>query len=180
MRSLARLLALFPSPWKTFFFILFPLTLCACGFHLRGLPEAQFHTLYLDGKMGEVADQELKQQVLHQTHITLVNQSDKADVVLTLSPIQNTQQILTLNAEGTVSQYTLYARLSYRASDNLGNELIPPSTLTVTRLYNYNVIQILGKPAEQQLLTHDMQIDLVHQLLHRVLALHPALGTAAH
>ncbi|WP_297456009.1 LPS assembly lipoprotein LptE [Ferrovum sp.] len=180
MRSLAPLTPHFSGLWKTIFFVLFPLTLGACGFHLRGLPEAQFHTLYLDGKMGDVADQELKLEILHQTHITLVKQSDKADVVLTLSPIQNTQQILTLNAEGTVSQYTLYARLSYRASDNLGNELIPPSTLTVTRLYNYNVIQILGKPAEQQLLTHDMQIDLVHQLLHRVLALHPALGTAAH
>ncbi|WP_297474349.1 LPS assembly lipoprotein LptE [Ferrovum sp.] len=180
MRSLTGSHYHFPSPWKILFFVLFPLALGGCGFHLRGLPEAQFHTLYLDGKMGEVADQELKLEVLHQTHITLVNQSDKADVILSLAPIQNTQQILTLNAEGTVSQYTLYARLSYHASDNLGNELIPPSTLTVTRLYNYNVIQILGKPAEQQLLTHDMQVDLVHQLLHRVLTLHPALGTAAH
>ncbi|NDU85320.1 MAG: hypothetical protein G3H99_01750 [Ferrovum sp.] len=150
----------------------------ACGFQLRGLPEANFHSLYISGNMGAVGDQELQQQLIHQTHLIQVKQAEKADVILYLAPIKITQQILSLNAQGTVSQYTLYARLTFRATDNLGTEVVPPSTLTVSRLFNYNVIQILGKPTEQQLLTQDMQLDLVHQMLRRILTVHPALGTA--
>lgn len=150
----------------------------ACGFQLRGLPDAQFHTLYIDGVLGAPADQELHQELLHQTHLVLVKQASQADVILHVSPIRNTQQILSLNAVGTVTQYTLYSRLSYRATDNLENELIPPSSLTVSRLFNYNIAQILGKPAEQTLLNKDMEIDLVHQMMRRVLSLHPTLGHA--
>ncbi len=154
------------------------LFLASCGFQLRGLPEAQFHTLYISGSLGGAADQELKQEILHQTHLSLVTKASEADVILYLKPVINTQQILTLTYQGEVSQYTLFSRLSYRATDNLGDELIPPSSLTASRLFNYNVVQILGKPAEQTLLVQDMQIDLVHQMMRRVLALHPTLGNA--
>lgn len=167
--------------WHPRYFLLLTACCCvlsACGFQLRGLPEAGFHTLYLDGSLGGSAQEELNQQIQHQTHLTLVKQSAQADVLLYLSPIHDSQQVLSINTEGTVSQYTLYARLSYRATDNLGNELIPPSSLTVSRIFNFNVVQMLGKSTEQVLLTQDMHLDLVHQMLRRVLNLHPTLGSS--
>ncbi|MDA8415920.1 MAG: LPS assembly lipoprotein LptE [Betaproteobacteria bacterium] len=153
--------------------------LSACGFQLRGLPDATFHTLYIDGNLGGgSAQQEMEQQFQHQTHLTLVKQTSQADVILYISPIRDSQQILSLNVEGTVSQYTLYSRLSYRATDNLGNELVPPSSLTTSRVFNYNIVQILGKSVEQVQMTQDMHLELVHQMMYRLLSLHPHTGSA--
>ncbi len=144
------------------------LLLAGCGFQLRGAPQLSFHNVYLSGTLEKNLNNEIRTALTRDAGVTLVSRPDQADVVVTVSPLIKDKQILTLNAQGTVSQFTLLSRLSFRASDSAGNELLAPTDITISRLFNYNDVQILAKQSEEQLLYRDMQHDLVQQMLRRL------------
>lgn len=145
-----------------------------CGFQLRGTQPAAYHTLFLSsGGLDPGMDREIRSALVHEAQLTLVAQPDKADVIVYVSPLNRSKQILTLNAQGTVSQFTLYSRLNFRATDHAGNEILDPTDVAVSRLFNYNDVQILAKTTEEQVMVREMQHELVRQMLNRIVALKP-------
>ncbi len=154
------------------FLVLFTLLLQACGFQLRTPPHLSYQRVYLSANLERNLSSEIR-SALTQDGVTLVSQPDQADVIVYVSPLVKDKQILTLNAQGTVSQFTLLSKLNFRATDSAGNELLPPTDVTITRLFNYNDVQILAKQSEEQLMYKDMQHDLVQQMLRRLAALKP-------
>ncbi len=148
----------------------------SCGFQLRGAPQLSFHRVYINGALERSLDNEIRTALTRDAGVTLVPRPEQADVVVTVTPLVKDKQILTLNAQGTVSQFTLVSRLTFRATDNAGNELLAPSEVTITRLFNYNDVQILAKQSEEQLLYRDMQHELVQQMLRRLSALKPKVN----
>ena|SRR5487761_2124617 len=153
------------------------LLLGGCGFQLRGAPQLAFHKVYLNAVLEKSLDKEIRAALTNEAGVTLVTRPELADVVLTVSQLVKDKQILTLNAQGTVSQFTLLSRLNFRAADNAGNELMPPTNITISRLFNYNDVQILAKQSEETLLYRDMQHDLVQQMLRRLSSVKPKAGT---
>ncbi|MHB8353222.1 MAG: LPS-assembly lipoprotein LptE [Burkholderiales bacterium] len=151
--------------------------LAGCGFRLRGAPQLSFHKVYLNGTLERGLDTEIRNALTHEEGLTLVTKPDLADVVVTISPLIKDKQILTLNAQGTVSQFTLLSRLNFRATDSAGNELLAPTDITISRLFNYNDVQILAKQSEELLLYRDMQRELVQQMLLRLATIKPKTGT---
>ncbi len=157
------------------------LLLCAsllggCGFKLRGTQHAPFHTLFLSsGGLDPNLEREIRTALTQEGQLTLVPQPDKADVIVYVSPLNRSKQILTLNAQGTVSQFTLYSRLNFRATDNAGNEILHPTDVSVSRLFNYNDVQILAKTTEEQVMVREMQHELVRQMLNRIVTLKPTV-----
>lgn len=155
--------------------LLFCLSLLAgCGFQLRGTQHAAYHTLFLSsGGLDSGLEREIRTSLTQEAQLTLVSQPEKADVIVYVSPLIRSKQILTLNAQGTVSQFTLYSRLNFRATDNAGNEILNPTNVSVSRLFNYNDVQILAKTSEEQVMVRDMQQELVRQMLNRIVTLKP-------
>lgn len=149
------------------------LLLSGCGFQLRGAPHLAYQKVYLSGNLDRDLDREIRTALTRDAGVTLVSRPDQADVVVYVSPLVKDKQILTLNAQGTVSQFTLMSRLKFRAADSSGEELLPPTDITISRLFNYNDVQILAKQYEEQLLYKDMRHDLVQQMLRRLSALKP-------
>ncbi len=139
-----------------------------CGFQLRGAPQLPFHKVYLNGALEKSLNNEIRTALTREAGVTLVTRPEQADVIVTISQLVKDKQILTLNAQGTVSQFTLLSRLNFRATDNAGNELMPPTNITISRLFNYNDVQILAKQSEEVLLYRDMQHELVQQMLRRM------------
>ncbi len=139
-----------------------------CGFQLRGAPQLAFQKVYLNGALEKSLDNEIRTALTREAGVTLVTRPELADVVVSVSQLVKDKQILTLNAQGTVSQFTLLSRLNFRATDNAGNELLPPTDITISRLFNYNDVQILAKQSEELLLYRDMQHELVQQMLRRL------------
>ncbi len=147
-----------------------------CGFQLRGAQQAGYHTLFLSsGGLEPGLDLEIRTALTQEAQLKLVSQPEKADVVVYVSPLNRSKQILTLNAQGTVSQFTLYSRLNFRATDNAGNELLHPTDVSVSRLFNYNDVQILAKTTEEQVMVKEMQHELVRQMLNRIVTLKPTV-----
>jgi len=152
--------------------------LAGCGFQLRGAPQLPFHKVYLNGALEKSLNNEIRTALTRDEGVTLVTNPEQADVILTISQLVKDKQILTLNAQGTVSQFTLLSRLNFRATDNAGNELLAPTDITISRLFNYNDVQILAKQSEELLLYRDMQHELVQQMMRRLAGVKPKAATA--
>jgi len=148
-----------------------------CGFQLRGAPQLPFHKVYLNGALEKSLNNEIRTALTREAGVTLVTHPEQADVIVTISQLVKDKQILTLNAQGTVSQFTLLSRLNFRATDNAGNELLAPTDITISRLFNYNDVQILAKQSEELLLYRDMQHELVQQMMRRLAGIKPKAGT---
>ncbi|MNY76250.1 LPS-assembly lipoprotein LptE [compost metagenome] len=61
----------------------------------------------------------------------------------------------------------------FRVRDKLGNELLAPTTINLTRPITFDETQLLAKEQEEALLYKDMQTDLVQQLMRRMAAIKP-------
>jgi LPS-assembly lipoprotein len=153
--------------------------MAGCGFQLREPPKLSFSSIYLGGSVDPVLAKNIKTALTRDAGLVVAPAPDKADVVVTLSPLFKDKQILTLNSQGLVSQFTLLSRLTFRASDRAGHELLPPTSITVTRLFNYSDAQILAKQQEEQLLNNDMQQELIQQMIRRLAALKPRPADAS-
>lgn len=150
--------------------------LIGCGFQLRDAPKLSFKHVYLSGSISPELMRVIRNAFNTDAGLVIVPTPKEAEVVVTLSDLVRDKQTLTLNAQGLVSQFLLSLRMSFRASDAAGNELLAPSSAAVTRLFNYSDAQILAKQQEEADLYRDMQKELVLQMLRRLSAikLHPA------
>ena len=149
--------------------------LMGCGFQLRDAPKLSFNRVYLSGSISPDLMGVIRKAFNTDAGLIVVPTPEQAEVVVTLSDLVRDKQILTLNTQGLVSQFLLSLRMSFRASDVAGNELLAPSSAAVTRLFNYSDAQILAKQQEEATLYSDMQKKLVLQMLRRLSAikLHP-------
>ena len=152
------------------------LTLSACGFHLRGegghytLP---FPTMYVGLPESSPLAIDLKRNIRANGGTTVVNSAKDADGVIDVlsNPEKTkTKTILSLNSNGRVRQYLLTYNIVFRVLDKQGNQLLAPTTITLTRPIDFNETQLLAKEQEEALLYKDMQTDLVQQMMRRIAA----------
>ena len=73
-----------------------------------------------------------------------------------------------MNTGGTVAEYELRMRVSFRLYDNKGQNLIVPTEITLKRDVSYNDTNVLAKDYEEAQLYKDMQSDAVQQVMQRL------------
>ncbi|TYQ07182.1 UNVERIFIED_ORG: LPS-assembly lipoprotein [Zoogloea ramigera] len=156
--------------------LLLTATLSACGFHLRGdgghytLP---FPTMYIGLPESSPLAIDLKRNIRVNGNTTVVNSPKDADgvvEVLSNPETTKTKTILSLNSNGRVRQYLLQYTIVFRVLDRQGNELLGPTTISLSRPIDFNETQLLAKEQEEALLYKDMQTDLVQQMMRRMAA----------
>jgi LPS-assembly lipoprotein len=154
-------------------------SLSACGFHLRGdgghytLP---FPAIYVGLPESSPLAIDLKRNIRANGNTEVVNDPKLADgvvEVLTDPEKTRTKSILSLNSNGRVREYLLTYNIVFRVRDKLGNELLAPTQITLTRPITFNETQLLAKEQEEALLYKDMQTDLVQQMMRRMAAIKP-------
>ena len=148
----------------------------ACGFHLRGdgghytLP---FPTMYIGLPESSPLAIDLKRNIRVNGNTTVVGSPKDADgvvEVLSNPETTKTKTILSLNSNGRVRQYLLQYTIVFRVLDRQGNELLGPTTISLSRPIDFNETQLLAKEQEEALLYKDMQTDLVQQMMRRMAA----------
>jgi len=154
-------------------------SLSACGFHLRGsgghytLP---FPAMYIGLPESSPLAIDLKRNIRVNGNTVVVSDPSKADgVVEVLSDPEKTRtkSILSLNSNGRVREYLLAYNIVFRVRDKLGNELLGPTTISLSRPITFDETQLLAKEQEEALLYKDMQTDLVQQMMRRMAAIKP-------
>jgi LPS-assembly lipoprotein len=151
--------------------MLLTVTLCACGFHLRGRSlqsiEFAFKSVYLKTKGDTPFVLELRQS-MDLNKITMSDNPEKAEITLEVVSEATDKQILSLSGAGRVVEYQLRYRVSLRAYDNREIDWLPEEEVMLTRILSYDDTQVLAKEQEEILLYRDMRSDAVQQTLRRL------------
>lgn len=107
------------------------------------------------------------------SNIEIVSDRKQADAALEVLNEGRDKQVLSLNSQGRVREYTLLYRANFRVVDKEGRQLLAPTELVIRRIQSFNESQVLAKEAEEATLYREMQSDLVQQVLRRISAIKP-------
>ena len=150
--------------------------LSACGFRLRGSgpqPVLPFKTLFVSVSDTSPVGVQLRRNLDAMSNIEVVTDRKLADAALEVLSEGRDKQVLSLNSQGRVREYTLLYRLNFRVIDKEGRQLLAPTELVIRRIQSFNENQVLAKEAEEATLYREMQSDLVQQVLRRVSSIKP-------
>ncbi|MFC3110286.1 LPS assembly lipoprotein LptE [Undibacterium arcticum] len=148
--------------------------LSACGFHLRGSTgktSLPFKSIYVALPESSPLGAELKRNLRAGGDTTVVADPKAAQVVMEVLSEAKNKQILSLNSQGRVREYSLTYTLVFRVKDSQEREVLAPTEITLKRAISYNENQALANESEEALLYRDIQTDLVQQLMRRLGAL---------
>jgi LPS-assembly lipoprotein len=144
--------------------------LTACGFKLRGNYDLPFDTLYIGLPESNELYAALKRNIEVSTKTRVIDTREEAQAVLIVVHDRTTKGILSLSGTGRVTEYQLVRAFAFRVMDRGGKDIIPQSEVVLRRDLPYSDNTVLAKAAETELLAHDMQSDLVNQILRRLSA----------
>jgi len=153
------------------------LALTACGFKLRGQQTFPFDTISVP--VNSPLGFELQRNIAAANEQTkLVANAADADAVLSIMGEAQEKVILSLNTQGRVREYQLRYRVVFRVSSPKGIDLVPPTSLLLTRDITFND-QVLAKETEEAQLFREMRSDVVQQIIRRLAAATPAVADEA-
>jgi LPS-assembly lipoprotein len=144
--------------------------LAGCGFQLRGTADLPFKTIAVPGEtqLGEA----LQRSIDAGTNTKVVPQSENPQAILALLSEARDRLILSLNAQGQVTEYELRYLVSFRVYSPKGLDYIPTSQIVLRRPITFND-QVLAKEQEADLIYREMQQDMVQLIMRRLAAARP-------
>ncbi len=147
------------------------LLVSACGFHLRGVRDLPFSTIYINASRYAEMTAQIRRAIDAQSRTRVVDEPKEAEAVLDITENRVEKIILSLNSAGRVREYQLRQRFSFKVRTPANEEIAPVSTIEVRRELTFNEADVLAKQEEEQLLVAEMQSDIIQQLLRRLQAI---------
>ena len=144
------------------------MSLSACGFKMRGPVDFPFHSIYVAIPETSPLGGELRRQLNANGHTDVLTSAEGAQVIMDVLQESKEKQILSLNSQGRVREYTLIYTFSFRLRDARGKEFLEPVKMQLKRNLSYNEAVVLAKESEEATLYRDMQKDLVQQVMRRL------------
>ena len=143
-------------------------TLAGCGFQLRGQATYAFDSIFVNADASPPLAVELKRALAGASQSKLVESAASAQVVLDVPTVQEDKEVLSLSSSGSVREFQLIKRVSFRLHDKDGNDWMPASEIVIRRAYTFNETQVLARDLEEQRLRREMQTDAVQQIVRRL------------
>lgn len=150
--------------------LLLAATLAGCGFHLRGTATLPFETISVPAETPLAV--ELQRNIATGTNAKVVPQDAGPQAILALLGEGRERLILSLNAQGQVTEYELRYLVSFRVYSPKGAEYIPSSQIVLRRPITFND-QVLAKEEEAELIYREMRRDMVQLIMRRLAAARP-------
>lgn len=157
--------------------LLSALTLAACGFQLRGMADLAFQNLYIQGPKLSIS-KDLK-KLLAVNGVTVVDEQEKAELMLEFMSESKEDRILSLSGAGRVSEYELFYRVNFRMRDPANELWGPMQKLEERRDFSYDDTQLLAKQSEEDRLYDDMRADAVREIMRRLIVQKPSKAASA-
>ncbi len=133
-----------------------------CGFHLRGdvsYPAAMAVT-YIEATDRYTPFYRKLKTSLQEGGVRVTSNPAEAGSVIRILHDETSQRVLSVSARNTPVEYAVYYVLRY-AVDMDGRQVLPSQQLSLSRPYNYDETQVLGKHAEADELREALAADLV-------------------
>jgi len=149
-----------------------------CGFALRQAPRFAFESVQVTGFENTPVSRAL-QQAMVSAGMRVANASKAgevtaaavpAQVVLHVARDQHERVVSGQTDSGQVRELTLRVRFRFRLSTLAGKILIDETELLLERDISFSETAALAKAAEENTMFHDMDGDIVQQVLRRLAA----------
>lgn len=148
-----------------------------CGFRPRGSVTELVDpgAIFLDVSRGVTLREEL-QDALRQRAFRVANNRDVADILLRISEERQDERIVSIQSSGVVSEIELSHSVDMQLAQRQLDEPPaydpnqPANRVEVFREYTNDILQVLGKEQEAQILREEMREELVRQVVLRTVA----------
>ena len=141
--------------------------LSACGWRIRGKVDLPYKNILISGSLSQELRDDLE-MMLRVNDIQIVKNVKDAELVLEIISEQNARQILSYNGAGQITAYRIISRVSFRAFDPNGIELMPESDIYITRDIDFNQSEVQSFDFLVADYVKNMRIDIVAQLMRRL------------
>jgi LPS-assembly lipoprotein len=150
-------------------FLLLPLLLVGCGFHLQSKPEfpleMQQVKLEVQGPYSQFARR--LETHLEQNGVNVVTTRPEAAVLVV--PVNATRkEIQSIGDNARVREFLLRHTVQFRLLASDGTEMIPLQTIEQTRVYSFNEQDILSAEREDEFLRKDLADSLARMVVRRL------------
>ena len=154
---------------RTVFFIALMCSLMSCGFHMRGVTDVAFSTVFIQGNT-LVISKNLKKS-LNTSGVKVLDSATNAELLLEMVGEESEKRILSLAGGGTVNEFELFYRVHYRTKVADATTWSPVQTVEARRDFTYNDANLLAKQDEEKRLNDNMRSDVISGILRRLAAL---------
>jgi len=144
--------------------------LIACGYRMRGMVDLPFKVIAITGNPSPPLRNDLQAAILTGTDVKVAINPKDADLILDISNEINGREILAYSSNGQISAYRLTIRVTFRAYDLAGADIIPDSEIYITRDMDFSNTTVLATDEQQAQFLTLMRKDLAVQILRRISA----------
>ena len=154
---------------RAVFFITLMCGLMSCGFHMRGVTDVAFSTVFIQGNT-LVISKNLKKS-LNTSGVKVLDSATNAELLLEMVGEESEKRILSLAGGGTVNEFELFYRVHYRTKAAGAATWSPVQTVEARRDFTYSDANLLAKQDEEKRLNDNMRSDVISGILRRLAAL---------
>ena len=142
--------------------------LAGCGFHLRAAIDLapELARVYVTG-----ADRDLAQHLgdaLALRGALVIDDPEAGATHIDLLEARFERKVLTTNAQGRASAYTLYYRITFRVTGGDGTPLQSDTSIALQRAFDYHHNRELQAEQEVRFLETDLRREAVRRMLQRL------------
>jgi LPS-assembly lipoprotein len=167
---------------KQLLFLIIPIFLAGCGFHLRGahpLPP-QLHTMYLQSTKPYSDLTKQVKMTLAISNVKLVDDPTKAPIILSLSNENfSTYQTSVGNSTQTRNYNATYA-VTYQLQNKYGSDITAAKTISNSSTITVNQNEILENSNKLNIAKQNLIRDLVMKLMFQLSSKHTIIALKKH
>ncbi len=146
----------------------FTLILCqGCGFSLRGfypLPDA-YQSVFVQSKEPYGRFEVLLRKALRQQKLSVADSADTADFSIHILKNLFQRNILAIGSDTRVQEFRLNHSVQFQVTDQAGNIILAPTTLTEKESYVFDRELVLGKDEEDTIIRRELRRELINAMI---------------
>lgn len=149
---------------------LFALPLAGCGFHLRReaqLP-ASMQRVHIEIADSSSALAKGLAKALPRSGVQVVDTAGTDVAVMNISANTLSTDVLSVGGNARATEYSLRYHVEFSVDDSAGTAILPKQTIELSRDFTFDASQALGVAAETDLLTKELQQDMIQAILRRL------------
>ena len=155
---------------RLFILAIFTLAVSACGFHLREdamLPSSMERVAIEGVDSLSPLGRDLRKALTH-AGAQVVEDGSGEPTVLRISTNSFRTDVLTVSDNARANEYTLRYQVELDVVDASDQPLLPRQSIELTRIFTFDATQAIGIAAEQDVLTKELQRDMVQSIMRRL------------
>ncbi len=144
----------------------------ACGFHLRGVVDIPFKTIYVKENNTPITQDVIR--ALKSNGVEVTKEIEKAEVAFEIMSDSNVKRVLSLaGGRGVVREFELLHVMTFRMRSGKSKTWSKTQTIQNRRDFSFDDKEILAKTYEEAMLYDAMRQDAVRELIRRIVVFNP-------